>query len=60
MSDFLRCFAQHLHRSHRALEIAFPAPVILGQRVMAMLPKRPQLALGKRMARSSSTEKGAL
>lgn len=55
-----RHIAERLQRPRRPLEIAFPTPFILGLRMMAMLPKRVQLALGKRMVRSSSTEKGTL
>jgi len=53
-----RHIAERLQRTRRPMEIAFPAPFILGLRVMAMLPKRLQFALGKRMVRSSSTKKG--
>ncbi|MHA6494062.1 SDR family NAD(P)-dependent oxidoreductase [Pseudomonas borbori] len=41
----------------RPYEIAFPAPFIAILQVLAHLPKRLQLALGKRMARTDSTTK---
>ncbi|MEB0078258.1 SDR family NAD(P)-dependent oxidoreductase [Pseudomonas sp. CCI3.2] len=52
-----RHIAERLQRPNRPLEIAFPAAFILSLRLMAMLPKRLQLAVGKRMVRPPSTEK---
>ncbi|MDY7559019.1 SDR family NAD(P)-dependent oxidoreductase [Pseudomonas sp. 10B1] len=52
-----RHIAERLQRSHRPLEIAFPTAFILSLRLIAMLPKRLQLLLGKHLARTSSTEK---
>jgi NAD(P)-dependent dehydrogenase (short-subunit alcohol dehydrogenase family) len=40
----------------RPLEIAFPWPFIAALRVLAMLPQRLQLALGRRMARPATEE----
>jgi NAD(P)-dependent dehydrogenase (short-subunit alcohol dehydrogenase family) len=40
----------------RPLEIAFPGPFIAALRVLAMLPQRLQLALGRRMARPATEE----
>lgn len=48
--------AQGLQRRRRPLEIAFPGPFILALRLLALLPARLQLALGKRMARSSAKD----
>lgn len=47
--------AQHICQrlEKRPLEIAFPAPFIVILRLLANLPKRLQLALGKRLARTS-------
>jgi NAD(P)-dependent dehydrogenase (short-subunit alcohol dehydrogenase family) len=41
---------------NRPLEIAFPWPFIAALRVLAMLPQRLQLALGRRMARPATVE----
>ena len=49
-----RHIAQNLARDKRALEIAFPAVFILSMRLLAMLPVRARLAIGRRMARSSA------
>lgn len=49
-----RYIAQRLQHKKRPLEIAFPAPFILSMRLLAMLPARMQLALGKRMTRRPS------
>ncbi|MET1078340.1 MAG: SDR family NAD(P)-dependent oxidoreductase [Pseudomonas sp.] len=48
--------ARHIARrlDRRPLEIAFPGPFILGLRLLASLPKRLQLAVGKRLARSAN------
>jgi len=40
----------------RPLEIAFPGPFITALRLLALLPQRLQLALGKRMARTTKEE----
>lgn len=52
-----RHIAERLQRPRRPLEINFPAPFILALRALALLPVRLQLALGKRMVRSSDMEK---
>jgi NAD(P)-dependent dehydrogenase (short-subunit alcohol dehydrogenase family) len=49
--------AERLNRPRRPLEIAFPAPFIFALRLLALLPTRLQLALGKRMVRSSNMER---
>lgn len=49
-----RYIAQRLQRKKRPLEIAFPAPFILSLRMLAWLPAPLRLALGKRMARTST------
>jgi NAD(P)-dependent dehydrogenase (short-subunit alcohol dehydrogenase family) len=49
--------AERLHRNRRPLEISFPMPFILMLRLMSVLPTRVQLALGKRMARTSQPMK---
>jgi NAD(P)-dependent dehydrogenase (short-subunit alcohol dehydrogenase family) len=51
-----RYIAERLQRERRPMEIAFPGPFILALRLLAMLPTRLQLALGKRMARSQNKE----
>lgn len=51
-----RYIAQRLQYKKRPLEIAFPAPFILTLRLLAMLPARLQLAVGKRMARTPSDQ----
>ncbi len=51
-----RYIAERLQRERRPMEIAFPGPFILVLRLLAMLPTRLQLALGKRMARSQNKE----
>lgn len=48
--------AERLQRKRRPMEIAFPAPFILTLRLLALLPTRLQLALGKRMARSQNKD----
>lgn len=48
--------AERLQRKRRPMEIAFPGPFILTLRLLAMLPVRLQLALGKRMARSQNKD----
>ena len=48
-----RLIAQCLQRNRRPLEIAFPWPLILGLKLLALLPERLQLALGKRMVRDA-------
>lgn len=50
--------AERLQRPGRPLEIAFPAAFIFSLRLLALLPARLQLALGKRMVRSPIMEKG--
>lgn len=47
-----RYIAQALQHKKRPLEIAFPASFIFSLRLLALLPARMQLALGKRMART--------
>lgn len=51
--------AERLLRSRRPMEIAFPGPFIVILRLLALLPVRAQLALGKRMARSAAQTKDA-
>jgi NAD(P)-dependent dehydrogenase (short-subunit alcohol dehydrogenase family) len=46
--------AKRLQQPRRTMEIAFPGPFILVLRLLALLPTRLQLALGKRLARSSA------
>lgn len=41
----------------RPLEIAFPTPFIATLRLLALLPQRLQLALGKRMARTATEDR---
>ncbi|SHN28061.1 Short-chain dehydrogenase [Pseudomonas asturiensis] len=48
--------AKSLAKDKRPLDIAFPAVFILSMRLLAMLPARARLAIGKRMARSSAQE----
>jgi len=50
--------AQHICQrlDKRPLEIAFPALFIVALRLLASLPKRLQVALGKRLARTSDGE----
>lgn len=48
--------AKNLAKDKRPLDIAFPAVFILSMRLLAMLPARARLAIGKRMARSSAQE----
>lgn len=43
--------AERLHKSRRPLDINFPLPLILTLKLVALLPERLQLALGKRMVR---------
>jgi NAD(P)-dependent dehydrogenase (short-subunit alcohol dehydrogenase family) len=50
---------ERLQRPRRPLEIRFPAPFIFALRVLALLPTRLQLALGKRMVRSPDMQKDA-
>ncbi|MGV8918744.1 MAG: SDR family NAD(P)-dependent oxidoreductase [Pseudomonas sp.] len=52
-----RHIADRLLRKNRPLEIAFPAPFIFALRLLALLPARLQLALGKRMVRPPAMEK---
>lgn len=54
-----RFIAQRLEKFRRPLEIAFPWPFILTLKLLALLPERLQLALGKRMVRTSNTSGGA-
>jgi NAD(P)-dependent dehydrogenase (short-subunit alcohol dehydrogenase family) len=54
-----RHIAERLQRPRRPLEIAFPAAFIFTLRLLALLPTRLQLALGKCMVRSSSTERNS-
>jgi hypothetical protein len=49
-----RHIATRLER--RPLEIAFPGPFIAALRLLGLLPKRLQLALGKRMARTATED----
>jgi NAD(P)-dependent dehydrogenase (short-subunit alcohol dehydrogenase family) len=49
--------AERLQRKRRPMEIAFPGPFILILRLLALLPVRAQLAIGKRMARSAAQNK---
>ena len=51
--------AQHICQrlEKRPLEIAFPAPFIVLLRLLASLPKRLQVALGKRLARNGEKTK---
>ncbi|MBC3952567.1 MULTISPECIES: SDR family NAD(P)-dependent oxidoreductase [Pseudomonas] len=51
--------AERLQRTRRPMEIAFPGLFILTLRLLALLPTRVQLALGKRMARSAAQHKDA-
>lgn len=50
--------ARHIARrlSARPQEIAFPTPFIAGLLLLAHLPKRLQLAIGKRLARPTSSQ----
>lgn len=43
----------------RPLEITFPAPFILTLKLLGLLPKRLQLAIGRRLARSEAANKDA-
>ena len=54
-----RHIAERLERTRRPMEIAFPAPFILALRLMALLPTRLQLALGKRTVRAAANTKDA-
>ncbi|RMQ45507.1 Short-chain dehydrogenase [Pseudomonas cichorii] len=49
--------AKKLERSRRPLEIAFPGAFILSLRLLAMLPARAKFAIGKRMTRTSASNK---
>lgn len=51
--------ASKLGRNKRPLDIAFPALFIFSMSLLALLPARARLALGKRMARSESSNKDA-
>jgi len=51
--------AERLAKSRRPLDISFPRPFILTLKLLALLPERMQLALGKRMVRSASKSEGA-
>ncbi|WP_268799602.1 SDR family NAD(P)-dependent oxidoreductase [Pseudomonas huanghezhanensis] len=48
-----RYIFERLEKSRRPLEIAFPKVFIAALKLISLLPDRAQLALGKRMARSS-------
>jgi NAD(P)-dependent dehydrogenase (short-subunit alcohol dehydrogenase family) len=50
-----RYIADRLEKNRRPLEIAFPFLFILALKAIAALPVRLQIALGKRMARSSAS-----
>jgi NAD(P)-dependent dehydrogenase (short-subunit alcohol dehydrogenase family) len=50
--------AKRLEAPRRPLEISFPRPFILTLKLLALLPERAQLALGKRMVRSASQSEG--
>lgn len=52
-----RYIASRIQRQRRPLEIAFPGPFILTMRLLAFLPLRLQLAIGKRMARNEHSHK---
>ena len=54
-----RFIARRLEQPRRPLEIAFPWAFIMILKLLALLPERLQLALGKRMVRASSTSGGA-
>jgi NAD(P)-dependent dehydrogenase (short-subunit alcohol dehydrogenase family) len=54
-----RFIARRLEKPRRPLEIAFPWAFILILKLLAMLPERLQLALGKRMVRASGTSGSA-
>ncbi|MFS2157534.1 SDR family NAD(P)-dependent oxidoreductase [Pseudomonas sp. Pseusp122] len=54
-----RYIAIRIQRQRRPMEIAFPGPFILAMRLLAMLPLRLQLALGKRMARKEQAHEDA-
>ncbi|MNJ78950.1 hypothetical protein D3C77_768340 [compost metagenome] len=55
MDKAARHIAARLDR--RPLEIAFPAPFIATLLLLALLPQRLQLALGKRMARTATEDR---
>jgi hypothetical protein len=40
-------------KKRRPLEIAFPLPLVLTLKLLALLPERVQLTLGKRMMRDA-------
>jgi NAD(P)-dependent dehydrogenase (short-subunit alcohol dehydrogenase family) len=52
-----RHIAERLDR--RPFEIAFPGPFIAGLQLLAHLPQRLRLAIGKRLARTADNGKGA-
>jgi NAD(P)-dependent dehydrogenase (short-subunit alcohol dehydrogenase family) len=54
-----RFIARRLEKPGRPLEIAFPWAFILILKLLALLPERLQLALGKRMVRTSNTSGSA-
>jgi NAD(P)-dependent dehydrogenase (short-subunit alcohol dehydrogenase family) len=54
-----RYIFQRLEKSRRPLEIAFPGVFIAVLKLLALLPERLQLAIGKRMARSTSEARSA-
>ena len=49
--------ARHIvaHLPGRPLEIAFPLPFIATLKLLGLLPRRLQLAIGRRLARSEPT-----
>lgn len=53
-----RYIAERLGKSRRPLEVSFPFLLILTLKTMAILPGRLQLALGKRMVRTSAAPQG--
>lgn len=54
-----RLIAQRLQNNRRPMEIAFPWPLILSLKLLALLPERLQLALGKRMVRDAEQPGGS-
>lgn len=48
-----RYIASRLVKKRRPLEIAFPLPLVLTLKLLALLPERVQLTLGKRMMRDA-------
>jgi len=52
-SKAARYIASRLVKKRRPLEIAFPLPLVLTLKLLALLPERVQLTLGKRMMRDA-------